>query len=187
MLGKWPKYLKLDIDNIEIVVFDLDGTLILQDSLLEQTIAIIKNNKLKSLFLLSILLFKGRISYKKIIFAVNEKFDKNATAMRNIKTNKKVLDLFNDYRSQNLKVIIATAAYYKTAIKVLEKIQVIPDVLIATKNNVNLKGKQKLAALSKIVRGKKWAYFGDSISDTPLFRDANYSYLVKNEKIEELN
>jgi len=177
----------LDIDNIEIAVFDLDGTLILQDSLLEQTVAIIKNHKFKSLFLLPILLFKGRIHYKKIIFAINEKFDKNVTAMKNIKANKKVLDCFNDCKSQNLKVIIATAAYYKTAIKVLEKIKIIPDGLIATKSNLNLKGKQKLAALSKIVMGKKWAYFGDSISDIPLFRESNYSYLVKNGKIKELN
>ena len=113
-------------NNIEVAVFDLDGTLINQDSLLEQTFSIIKIIKLRSLYLIPLLLFKGRIHYKKFLFAFNEKLDKNATAMKNITSNPKVLNFFHEYKAQGSKVIVATAAYSKTAIKVLSKIKLLP-------------------------------------------------------------
>ena len=107
--------------------------------------------------------------------------------MRNIESNPKILILLNEYKNQGSKIIVATAAYFRTAIKVLKKIEVLPDALIATKASKNLKGKQKLDALSKEINGKRWAYFGDSSSDIPLFRAANLSYIVQKDYVMEWN
>ena len=171
--------------EIEVAVFDLDGTLINQDSLLEQTLVYLKHMKLKSLYLIPLLLSKGIIFYKKALFEFNEKLDRNTFSMRNIEPNQNILILLNEYRNHSKKIIVATAAYFKTAIKVLGRIDLLPDVLIATKTSKNLKGKQKLVALSKEINGKKWVYFGDSNSDIPLFKAADLSYLVQKNSIME--
>tara|TARA_Y100001968_G_scaffold294216_1_gene300631 strand:- start:103 stop:657 length:555 start_codon:yes stop_codon:yes gene_type:complete len=176
---------KLNNKDIEVAVFDLDGTLISQDSLLEQTMIYLKYMKLKSLYLIPLLLSKGIIFYKKALFEFNEKLDKNTSCMKNIEPNQNLLILLNEYRTHGKKIVVATAAYFRTAIKVLGRIDLLPDVLIATNTRKNLKGKQKLIALSKEINGKKWAYFGDSSSDIPLFKVANLPFLVQKNNIVE--
>jgi len=173
--------------RIDLAVFDLDGTLINQDSLFEQVKALYKLSKFAFLDSFRHLFLKSRVSYKKLIFELNENFDNNSLSMMNIKLNKTVKKEFDNYKVNGIKIIIATAAYERTAVKVLKKIRLSPDVLIATKRKDNLKGKAKLFALTPYIKNKSWAYYGDSISDKWLFKSASLAYKVTGNSIKKVS
>ena len=176
-----------NLKDIDIAVFDLDKTLILQDSLFEQIKALFQLSK-QSCFYSFYFLFKhGRVLFKKKIFQYNKELDNSLLSLANIRVNNIVKKEFNIYKENGKKVIIATAAYRKTALKVLERIRLYPELLIATEDKANLKGKLKLEALQPHIQNTKWAYYGDSSSDIPLFKSANFAYKVNGNCIDEIN
>ena len=64
--------MKLDLTNVSGVIFDLDGTLIFQDSLYEQIKAVLRFSKSKFFSCLFTLISKGRVHFKKKVFQINE-------------------------------------------------------------------------------------------------------------------
>jgi len=174
------------LSDVEIVVFDMDHTLIAQDSLYEQLRAILRFSAIKFLDCLITLITKGRVSFKKRVFQVCEEHDFNRSSLHEITVNDSVKEEFCKYKNSGITVIIATAAYWKTTFKVLKKIELIPDIIISTGNNYNLKGKIKLRYLRPYIKSSTWAYYGDSISDVPLFRAADVSYKVTANSIERV-
>ena len=174
------------LEHAQTVVFDLDRTLIKQDSLIEQLKVIFRVSKSDFFSSLLFLVSQGRVLFKKKIFKFNETFDKNQCAVANIEVNEMVKKDYEIYKKNGIKVIVATASYELTAFKVLRKIKIFPDVLIATKKGKNLKGKMKLKALNPYVKNMKWVYYGDSKSDAPLFKSASFAYLVTPESINPL-
>ena len=80
-------------------------------------------------------------------------------------------------KAEGCRVIVATASYKGSAEKVLSRIGIEPDLLIATES-VNLKGKAKLAVLQIELDGKRWAYYGDSAADAPLLAAATVGIKV---------
>jgi phosphoserine phosphatase len=174
------------LEHVQTAVFDLDRTLIKQDSLIEQLKVIFRVSKSEFFNSLLFLASQGRVLFKKKIFKFNESFDKNRRAVANIEVNKMVKKDYEAYKKNGIKVIVATASYELTAFKVLQKIKIFPDVLIATNKGKNLKGKIKLNALNPYVKNMTWVYYGDSKSDTPLFQSASFAYLVTPESINPL-
>lgn len=168
-------------DHIDIAVFDLDGTLIQQDSLGVQIWAIAKLSPKNFIYAISILLIKGRLVFKRVVFELLEKLDTHNHWLNRITLNKIVFNELTIMISKNCKIIIATAAYTKTAKKILINLGIFPDLLIASDETDNLKGKKKLAALQPYIQNKQWIYFGDSKSDQPLFEAADEAILVKKE------
>tara|TARA_B100000029_G_C17302195_1_gene861111 strand:- start:251 stop:787 length:537 start_codon:yes stop_codon:yes gene_type:complete len=165
-------------EKIGIAVFDLDGTLIIQDSLYEQIKSMLQYsipNLLRSVFLLIV---RGRITFKKEVFMINENYDSHYLALNGIKVNENVQKEFYKYKERDIKVIVATASYWRTALKVLYKIRLCPDILISTRNKHNLKGELKLKYLEPYIKNVRWAYYGDSNSDVPLFEEADFPYRV---------
>lgn len=169
-------------DSADIAVFDMDGTLIYQDSLGVQVWMIAKLSPKNFIYAILILLFRGRLFFKKLVFELLEKLDSYDNWLKSIILNELVLNELNVMVSKNYKIIIATAAYTKTAMKILNHLGISPDHLIASNEKDNLKGEEKLAALQPYIHNKRWIYFGDSKSDQPLFEAADKAFLVKNEK-----
>ena len=168
-------------DCNDIVVYDLDGTLIQQDSLGIQIWVVAKLSPIYFIYAISILLIRGRLSFKKLVFELLENLDTYDNWLNRITLNQIVLDDFNMKKSKNCMIIIATAAYTKTAMKILNHLGITPDLLIASDEKDNLKGKEKLAALKPYISNKRWIYFGDSKSDQPLFEAADKAFIVKRE------
>jgi len=173
-------------ETVEIAIFDLDGTLIFQDSLYEQIKAVLRFSKSKFFSCLFTLVSKGRVHFKERVFQINEDYDKNIFSFRNIRINPLVYNEYNKYKESGVRIIVATAAYYKTAEKVLNKIKIYPDLLIGT-NKDNLKGHAKLSSLQPHIKSSTWAYYGDSKSDVPLFKAADLPYKVTPNSINRLN
>ena len=175
--------IQYNLEDVEIAVFDLDRTLIKQDSLFEQVKVLFSSSKFDFVHSVLLLVLHGRVLFKGMVFKFNERLDNNLFSLATIRVNDLVKREFDTYKTKGTKVIVATAAYERTAIKVLQKINVVPDILVATRDGENLKGELKLEALHPHVKNVKWVYYGDSNSDIPLFKHANFAYIVKQDSI----
>ncbi len=175
------------VKPVDIVVFDMDGTLIKHDSLYIQIkkLAVIRFHQLVYAFIMY--LFKNRVVFKRLVHDFLERADKQDSWLKNIKHNQSVMEELHTLQSQGYPIIIATGAYIKTAIKVLTHINIKPQTLIATENNENMTGRHKLKYLQPYIHNKTWAYYGDSQkSDPPIFHEADQAFLIQQDKIISL-
>jgi len=162
----------------EVVVFDMDRTLILQDSLWAQMRSLARRAPFRLLAEVLKGTLLGRALFKQRIHRAIEEADPEGRWLEGIEANPWTLAEVRRWESRSLPVIVATAAYLKTAEKVLDRVGVKPRALLATTGNDNLKGLRKLAALKPHVEGRRWAYYGDSASDRPLFSAADRFWVV---------
>lgn len=155
-------------ENIPLVV-DLDGTLTPTDTLMESVLRLIKQSPLHLIYLLLNLL-KGRVPFKSYV-AINSTFSPDEIPYR-----KKFIAYLKIEKRKGRKIILATASHITFAKKVSDYLCLFDDV-IATNGKINLKGKNKLQAIKRIV-GDSFSYAGDSDVDIPVWREAKAAVLV---------
>ena len=168
---------KYNGQHVDLAVFDLDGTLIKEDSLVVQIKTLYKLSFFHLVKALITLLLYGRIKFKSNMHDIIQKIDLQNRWLDSISIDDKILEALRNHELKQHQIIIATAAYRETAINILDKFD-LHITLIATTAEANLKGISKILALEPYTKNKCWVYYGDSRDDTPLFEAADFYYKV---------
>ena len=157
-----------------ICIVDFDGTL-LKNDFFEETFF---KNLIDNPFYLLILLFKKKFNLleikKELLANLNCKYDINFLI------NDEVIAWINNNRNRFTHIFLVSATP-DNFLKLILKDQIIFDEMFGSKK-INLKGSEKLKFIQQ-----KWnidfAYIGDSNDDIPIFKVANESYKVINNKV----
>jgi 4-hydroxybenzoate polyprenyltransferase len=149
---------------------DLDGTLVLTDTLHEQALMLIKQNPLA--FCAALLaLFQGIAAFKREISSrVNLRAD-------SLPYNEPFLEFLRAEAAGGRRILLVTAADRKVAEAVAERLRLF-EVTLATDGTTNLKSKAKLAAIQSYLGGSAFEYAGDSAADFAVWRDSSGAVLV---------
>ncbi|TDV17127.1 4-hydroxybenzoate polyprenyltransferase [Paraburkholderia caballeronis] len=151
------------------LVVDLDGTLTATDTLAESVIRIIRRNP-ADLLRLPFWLAAGRAAFKA---RIAERADFQADSIPYRET---LLCYLEAEKKQGRTIILATAAHHSIAERVSAHLGVF-DAVIATEQNINLKGAAKLASIRACV-GEHFVYAGDSKADLPIWAAAQGAIVV---------
>jgi 4-hydroxybenzoate polyprenyltransferase len=150
-------------DDLTPLFVDLDGTLLLTDTLAEMAVDFLKTGPWKAPLLL-FWLMRGR-AYLKSRLA--ESWTANPATLR---VNQDVLDYLRAEHSSGRVLIRATASPERVARRIADHLGIFNSVL-ATSETVNLKGNRKAAAIRSLA-GKKFLYAGNSSADFPIWRQS---------------
>ncbi len=151
------------------IVVDLDGTLVLTDTLVESVIKAVKKSPV-DLLRLPLWLLQGRASLKKVVAI------RSGIAISHLPYNEQLLTHLRIEKGKGRRIILATAAHETIAHDVAEHLDLFDDVL-ASDGQCNLKGRSKLAAIQNAV-GNEFVYAGDSSADLPIWKEAQGAILV---------
>jgi 4-hydroxybenzoate polyprenyltransferase/phosphoserine phosphatase len=149
---------------------DLDHSLLATDTLWESIFVLLRFNPLYGL-LLPLWAIIGRAYFKQQI-AQRVKLDVKTLPYRT-----EVLTFLSQQKQAGRYIVLATAAHSSIAVAVAEHLNLFAEVL-ATDNNLNLKGTNKRDELLKRYGQQGFDYIGDSKSDIPIFRAARKVYVV---------
>lgn len=156
-----------------VLFVDLDNTLIKTDLLHESLIKAAKQCPLKLLAALPTL-SHGRAAFKNAIAEIT------TPDCESIPYRPEVIELLEEQVKMGASLVLATASPRRWADAVAGHLGVFDDV-IATEQDRNLKGDEKLNAIHDyaVQHGyESWGYVGDSKADIPIFAAAGHSYLV---------
>ena len=156
------------VDTVPLAV-DLDGCLVLTDTLYESVIACLKQDPM-SLFPLLLALLRGRAAFKR---AVAERARLDAEWLP---YNQALLEYVARQREAGRRIGLFTAADQSIADGVAEHLGFF-DVARGSDGKVNLSGVRKLAAI-RAAFGPTFAYVGNGSVDRPIFADAQRAILV---------
>lgn len=153
----------MESDDLVIVV-DLDGTLVLGDTLDEALAGALKSRPYL-FFLLPFWLLRGRAYFKQRIARY---YIPNPSCLP---YHSELLDFIKQQRALGKKFVLATAADQRIAESVAEYTKVF-DHVIASDGVTNQSGAAKLAAIKQYTGGKIFWYAGNSVVDIPIWREA---------------
>lgn len=148
----------------ELLVVDLDGTLVRGDLLAESFFSVLKQNPAAAL-LASAALLGGRAKLKR---ALALRADVDIAALP---YDDDVLSLIAEHRAAGARVVLATATDQRLANAVAAHLGVFDEVW-ASDGTDNLKGQRKRAVIEERAAGKPYAYAGDAEADVDIFRAA---------------
>jgi 4-hydroxybenzoate polyprenyltransferase len=151
------------------LVVDLDGTLTPTDTLVESIIQLAKQHPL-DIFKLPLWLFEGRAAFKAHIAL------RSTLPITNLPFRTNLIDYLRNEKQEGRQLILATAANINIANAVAAHLDLF-DTVLASSENLNLKGTAKLTAIQQTV-GQKFVYAGDSKADLPIWQAAEAAILV---------
>lgn len=156
------------------IVTDLDGTLVACDTLVDSIVQLALTRPWTIVPMASQLL-KGRAALKAWIAAASP-YRPDPAAFRS-----EVLAILEEGRKNNCAIVLATASHYSTADAVASAIGIF-DAVLATNDQINLKGKRKADRLhewcdSDNIHG--FTYIGDSPADLPVWAKADSAVVVQ--------
>jgi len=151
------------------LVVDLDGTLTPTDTLVESVIILIKEHPLM-LFMLPFWLLKGRAVLKSRIARYV------TLPVASLPLRRDLVDYLFAEKARGRSLMLATAAHHSIADAVAARLKLF-DAVLATSDQVNLKGKRKLAALQQHYP-QGFVYAGDCSADLPIWAQAKGAILV---------
>lgn len=158
------------------LIIDLDGTLILTDSLHETLLILIKECPY-SIFRLIKIWFQGKAKFKKFVYEqVGYKADK-------MPYRSEIIDYILQEKLKGRRIYLATAAYKGIADKTADFINYF-DGVIATDAELNLKGIRKLEAIQQKI-GQNFIYAGDSDADIVIWKKSCGAIIV-GDKVKKL-
>jgi len=160
------------VEVSEVVYVDLDGTFLRTDTLWESLLQLMRRQPwLLFLFLLQVLAGKAKV---KSWLASHVELDVATLPYR-----PEVLEFVQRQRDNGHKVVLATGAHRSIATAVARHFGCFDDVL-ATDEEVNLTGENKLARILDDCDNGPFHYVGDSRHDIPIWRKASSaSYIPK--------
>ena len=157
------------MSNAPPLVVDLDGTLTPTDTLLESILQLLRRSPWL-VFALPLWLLRGRAFFKATI-AERCEFSAEWLPLR-----EELLKYLRAQKSLGRKLVLATAADRRIANAVAARVGLFDQVL-ASEGGVNLKGRDKLAAIQAQV-GSEFTYAGDSAADLPIWKAAHSAIVV---------
>lgn len=149
---------------------DLDGTLIKTDTLFESFLIFIKAKPFY-IFFLPLWLLRGR-AYLKQKITYSTKLN-----IALLPYNQAVLDWIQAEKAKGRKIILVTAANQLIAESIAQHLGLFDEVL-ASDDEINLKGKVKQKILSERYGSKQYDYVGDCHADIAVWQDAHSAILV---------
>lgn len=156
-------------DQLAPLVVDLDGTLVATDTLVESLIKLAKQSPL-ALFAVLLRLLAGRAAFKQAV-ASRSNIDARRLPYRD-----ELLVYLRQQQEMGRKLVLATAAHRSVASAVARHLGLF-DLVLASDDQVNLKGGNKLTAIRQHV-GQRFVYAGDAAADVPIWRAAEAAILV---------
>lgn len=153
------------------LVVDLDGTLTPTDTLIESIIRLVKRNPMDVLRF-PFWLLKGRAVFKaavasRVFFLLSAE---------NLPYREQFVDYLRREREKGRRIVLATAAHRSIAESVAMRLGLF-DVVLASDEARNLKGRAKLEAIRETV-GERFVYAGDGAADLPIWKAAEAAVLV---------
>lgn len=149
---------------------DLDGSLILTDTLHESVLLLAKHSPL-DLLRLPFWLAKGKTTLKSRLAG---RVQPDPAALPYCQ---ELLDFLKSEKTAGRKLVLATASHRKVAQAIADHLGLFDEV-IATDDTANLKGSAKLAALEKRFGKGGFDYVGNSSADLPLWAACGAPYAV---------
>ena len=150
--------------QVELLVVDLDGTLLRGDMLAESFFSVLKKNPLAAL-LASAALLGGRARLKRALA------DRADVDVASLPYDDAVLELIREHKEAGRRVVLATASDEQLAGAVAAHLGVFDEVW-ASNGTDNLKGERKRALIEERAAGKPWTYVGDADADVEIWRKA---------------
>ncbi len=171
-------------DNQPTLCVDLDGSLVLTDTLYESVLIYVKENPLR-IFTLPILLFKGRAFLKRFL-STRVDIDQEI-----LPYNEELVQYLREQSHRS--VVLVTAADMKIAQKVAGNFSFFTEYY-GSDGHTNLKGSQKTTFLKE--KFGQFDYVGDSFADVSVWKEARKAILVNpssairaavpNDKVEKI-
>jgi len=151
------------------VVVDLDGTLTPVDTLFEGALAAVRARP-ACLFGMLLALLRGRASLKHYVS------ERAVPDMSTLPWRTELLDELRARRAAGSRIVLATAANERVAQAAATHLGLF-DAVLASSDQLNLKGRAKLAAIQQQF-GDRFIYAGDSSADLPIWAQAQGAILV---------
>jgi phosphoserine phosphatase len=153
-----------------LLFVDLDGTLVSNDTLHASLWQLVLRRPWLALWL-PIWVLGGKAYFKDRVAAV-------ATDLLGpLPYRAEVLRYIRAEVDQGRPVVLATAANFRVAEKVARELGLFADVLAST-DQLNLSGRQKLAKIREYCGGRPFAYMGDHRRDVPIWLAARRAIVV---------
>jgi 4-hydroxybenzoate polyprenyltransferase/phosphoserine phosphatase len=159
--------------DIRILFVDLDGSLVASNTLVESFLTAIRREPALALKAPGWLI-KGRRYFKAKVA------DQSSLEVATLPYRNEVLTTLAELKAKGCRLVLATASHYRVAQQVADHLGIFDDVL-ATDENRNLKGRNKLAAIEQYCRDhgfQDFAYLGDTWADVPIWQQAAQALMV---------
>jgi 4-hydroxybenzoate polyprenyltransferase len=151
------------------LIVDLDGTLLLTDTLWEAVLRLVVSKPLTAI-LIPIWMLRGKAYFKAKVA------NQQPWQPRRIPLNEPLVEYLQAQRAIGRTIILATAAHRSIAQVVASHLDIFSSVL-ATDSAVNLEGIHKLEAIVKTV-GPQFSYAGNANADIPIWKKAQSAIVV---------
>lgn len=151
------------------IVVDLDGTLTLTDTLVESVLVMIKQQPVTLLFL-PFWICQGRAVLKSRVA------ERVQLSIRMLPLRQELVEYLTEEKEKGRVLMLATAAHSSIAEPFAARLGLF-DMVIATNEQVNLKGTNKLEAIEQIYP-EGFVYAGDSSADLPIWAKAKGAILA---------
>jgi 4-hydroxybenzoate polyprenyltransferase/phosphoserine phosphatase len=152
----------------ELLVVDLDDTLIKGDLLIEMAFLLLLKNPLR-IFPMVLEAARGPLALKRYLS------DRINPDPKSLLYRESVLEWIGHFRASNRRVVLASASPEAWVKSIAEHLGCFDEW--AGSSQKNLKGAQKLEWIQKYWSGE-FAYAGDSVADEPIFKAARLSIAV---------
>lgn len=159
----------MKVDPIPLCV-DLDGTLILQDSVAIAFFALLRKNPFKACIALTKLI-QGKPAYKTYL-AQHINLDP-----KKLPYNQPLLAWLQQQKQQGRQLILATASDEKFAQPIADYVGLFSDC-IASNQTLHLKGKHKRDELNRRYGQGHYDYVGNHSADYPIWVDARQAIIT---------
>ena len=157
-------------ENVKHVVVDLDGTLVRTDLFVESILRYLKGNPFKIINLIRWLMAGRAFAKQKVAEHVEIEAEF-------LPYEEGLIEYLKELKAAGKELILATASHRKYADQVAAHLGIF-DRVMATEDNHNLKGQNKLAAIRELIGDADFAYAGDSAADTPIWCAAAANIMV---------
>lgn len=152
------------------LVVDLDGTLIKTDLFIKSMFLYAKKRAF-NLFRLVYWAGMGRVAIKENISYKVE------VDVRSLPYNEEILSFLKEQKKTKRRIVLATASHYHYAKQIADYLGLF-DVVLATKDKINLSRKNKRDKLVSLYGEKGYDYIGNSHDDIVVWEMADKAYLV---------
>ena len=160
-----PEFAKSEDKNSEFLCADLDGTILVGDSLWESFLVLIGKH-LWYLFLVPFWLLRGKAALKhEIASRVN-------LDVATLPARKEVVDYLRTQKNLGQRIVLATGANKKIADAVAQHFGLF-DFALASDRSTNLIGEKKKSAIVKVLGERTFDYLGNNWEDMPTWKAAN--------------
>jgi len=163
----------VDDDRQIALIVDLDGTLVLTDTLWESVLRIC-HTKPWLLFVFPIWLLQGGRARLKAEISKRISIDPSSLPYRT-----KLIEIITDAKNKGRETILATAANENIGQSISNHLGIF-DHVIASNETQNLKSHQKLEVILKHLEDKPFDYVGDSKADIPIWTASRKAFSVSN-------